>query len=647
MKMRWRAWIMTIFVIVVVFLKIMVVSENEIIALPDDSAGFVKFVHFGITDLGPPVGYPIWLMLGQLLGVPQRLAVELLYILSCWLLCRAAKPAIGQGATLALFALLVFSPVTFHLFDHALSDSLYVSLVILGVALSVRLLHLLGNGASPGGLLWLGLGSVLGYMAIVRNESQLLLVWAAWLALLCLWILRQSPSRRYGQLIRGGALATGVALSLANSPAVFHGVVDGVWGSTMSQMPSHMRLLRNLASIDVRPRVRYISVSSQARALAYAHSPTLAGLRDTVERADSPYVLASQHQGGLPAGEIGNGWIWHVFNDAAIQQLPNPRTVGNLSRFWDQVNAELEAAFSEGRLQRRSVVHPLIAGDLGTVFASMPVGILQAYRKIFDFMPAVTDQGFAQDIFDEVCLRRTHLVKTSESRVSLRGWVLPVDASVVLLGVQVAGGNSSNGVQSWMSAHITTRDDVSAAFSNEWGRAVHATGFELSSVDVPPGPLTIRYLTNRGVVTDGVGQLGTVQRRDIEGSEALLSALDHLERTVPSQAWIGLNAQSALAGWEAWSVVLWLGPFVPIFALVGGASRSFGAHSENHVRQPWIALLFIFGIVIQRLTFYGVMDELAWQVEHRYVAPLFALLIVLLIISVMLLRVRLARTRTP
>lgn len=637
---------MAIFVIAVVLLKILVVSKNEILALADDSAGFVKFVHYGITDLGPPVGYPLWLMLSQLLGVPQRVAVELLYILACWFLCRAAKPTVGQGAMLALYVLLVFSPVTFHLFDHALSDSVHVSLVILSVALSVQLLHRLGGGASTGGLLWLGLGSVFGYMAIVRNESQLLLVWATWLALLCLWILRQSPSRRYGELIRGGALAAGVALSLASGPAVFHGVVDGVWGSTMSQMPSHMRLLRNLASIDIRPHERHVSVSSQARALAYAHSPTLARLRDTVERADNSYVLASQHQGGLPAGEIGNGWIWHVFNDAAIQQLPNPRTVGNLSRFWGQVNAELEAAFSEGRLQRRSVVHPLIAGDLGTVFASMPVGILQAYRKIFDFMPAVADQGFARDIFDEVCLRRTDLVQTPNSRASLRGWVLPVDASVVLLGVQVAGGNSSDGVQSWMNAHLTARDDVSAAFSNEWGRAVHASGFELNSVDVPPGPLTIRYLTNRGVVTDGVGHLGTVQRWDIDGSEALLSALDYLERAVPSQAWIGLNAQSALAGWGGWSIVLWLGPFVLIFALVGGASRSIGARSENNVRQLWIVLLFIFGIVVQRLTFYGIMNELAWQIEPRYVAPLFALLIVLLIMSLILLRACFVRTRT-
>jgi hypothetical protein len=81
-------------------------------------------------------GYPLFIALTVLIGLPLPLAEHGLYLLACWLLVRALRPLLRHDAwALLLFAGLVWQPMSYTMPDpwggSVLRQNLYAPLTVL------------------------------------------------------------------------------------------------------------------------------------------------------------------------------------------------------------------------------------------------------------------------------------------------------------------------------------------------------------------------------------------------------------------------------------------------------------------------------------------------------------------------------------
>ena len=616
-----------------VLFKLILVSKNEIVALPNDSAVFVKFALFGISDLGPPVGYPLWLLAIKIIGLPQRIAIELLYLCSCCFLYGRVRGVLGKYFSIFLVFLLIFNPVSFHLFDNGLSDSLYLCLVVFGMAASVDLIQ---NIDKINIYRFIFIGVIFGFMGIVRNEAEIIFAWLAWLTIFAAWKVRALNVSRAFEIAFLARLcfAIGLVLSLNALPAALHWAVQGVWVKTLPTLPSHMKMLANLASISTAgEKTPRISVSKEARLKAYAASPSLSTLKDHIENSSNMYMVASQHDGGLPSGEIGNGWVWHVFNDAAINVLPNPRTIASLNNFWLKVNSELEDAFTSGKLDRRFVLHPFIAGGPFSIAGNLPLGLVTAYEKMFIFMPYQLDQYFSGDQFDALMFRRSTLVNGNVGNMGLRGWVVALEHGTAIKGVQVGIKSSGDEHTAWIDANVYRRDDVSRGLSLQLAKNVEVLGFEVVNVKTAQKTFQLRYLTNHGTVLDLDNAVDEVKTLNSPEVGSLLKAVDRFTFSgAQTRDDVLVKIQTAILNWNGWTLFKWAS-ILAVFGAIVIMGLGHVLRKGNPSSEGFVLLIFVVGVVIQRLVFYGILDRFAWEIEPRYVAPVFALWIFAIILA--------------
>lgn len=547
---------------IVALIKLFLVSGNEIIAVPNDSAVFVRHVLGGLDQLGASSGYPLWLWLVGLMGFPQRVAIEIFYLLSCFFLSFTMIRVFGRFGALILFVVLALSPVTYHLFDNALSDPLYLCLGFVALGFSAVLFQCIVSKNKNALRASAGFGFVLGLMGVVRNEDILLMGWLFAFFLISAFFLGRNLFVDSGKFILPLLAGSVLCFFLVSvTPSVFHYFSNGVWTKTIASMPSHMRLLRNLAKIDSGDcSVKYVTVTKKSRELAYAVSPTLALLRGHIERPDNMYIEASNRVGGLPLGEIGVGWIWHVFNDAALSVIPNPKTVKDLDVFWVNTNREIEAAFATGRLKSRFVIHPFVASGVFQPFSNILAGVSAAMDKAFMFYPFQADQGFEPNAFDKVCNRRAALVSgVGKAKLKLKGWVFSEDKEEHILNVQVGIKNLDASLTVWYDLEKMNRSDVDAAFSSEMRIPVLTYGFFAELDYEPNSEVLLRYVCSSGWALEKNFKTNSVERLVARSGASLYRAMDLFESGKQQILSNNLRElQAKILDFGGWDLVKWV-----------------------------------------------------------------------------------------
>ena len=618
-----RAAIVT--VILAILAKIALIATNEIVATPDDAQNYVTIGNGHLLEVGPPPGYPWWLALTRLTGLPQRLSIELLYLAACLFLLSVLRRRIGNSTSAMLFVAALFLPTTYHLFDEALSDGFYLCLTLFAVSIAIEILF-----AGMNVTRLVSLGAILGWMLVTRNENYLIVAFIAWLALGVFVLAWRSDGQTYDALRSAGIMAIALAVIAFAFPttfAVFHSFAHGVSTVTISTMPSHMKLLQNLASIDTGEfGLRRIPITARQRAAAYAASPSVATLRPRIEDPSNPYQRASL-ESGLPAGEVGAGWIWHIVNDAALSSLTK-RSVANLDAFYNAANQELQKAFDDGTLRRKFVLSPILGGGLGTIAASLPASISTVYALSYDSMKFPTRAGGDESLFNAVCLRREALIYRGAGLLGIWGWLLHAAAepiATVEVGVYEPSRDASTAV--WLPAELTERRDVAEAYRSSPSQA--ASGF---SARIPNGTqgsaAVIRATLASGtkLVSEPL-KAGTPFKIGSDRADGgVLVSVDAIsERKASIDKW-RMRTQAWLRSAFA-RVFPWIVPIVAFLAIVGAV---IGRRRPDAPAAEVLAIVAIFtaGLYVQRLLFYALIEAAAWEVEVRYLAPATAMLLV-------------------
>lgn len=618
----------------IALVKLLLVSENEIRAVPNDSAVFVRHVLQGVGQLGAPPGYPLWLLCVKAFGVPQRIAIEIFYLFSSFCLALTLVQVCGRTLALVLFLFLALNPGTYHLFDSALSDPFYASLGLLALSLSILLFQNMARNSWRTWMLGVFLGCVLGFMGWTRSEGVLLVGWLVFFFIIALVFLWPNICARgdWHQFMCIAVISVASYIVVDNLPSAYHYLSKGVWTKTLASMPSHMRLLNNIARIDPEENaIKYVTISRKSRYLAYEVSPTLALLKAHIERSNNMYIEAS-HRVGLPLGEVGAGWIWHIFNDAALAVMPEPKTEKSLNDFWERANDEIELAFRDGRIKARFAWHPFLSAGVLAPLENVLKGMSFALDKALDFYPLEADKGYASDAFDKVCNRRASLVSSAErSKFKVHGWVFPSNSKNRILAVQAGLKKPGNSSIEWAELTRMERPDVNTAFSKELQAPVSSYGFSTELEGVLGSEIMLRYVSQYETVLEQSFSINKVEKLGKTNDGQLYKGLDQFDIThVSSGNEVRPAVQEALINSGIWRIAKWLLLFASVVGFIVSIIATLRGWFEKASEVGFVSA-FVFSLISMRLFFYGLLNENAWEIEPRYMSPLFGFLIVALV----------------
>ena len=627
LRLGQNSWYL-IFFCSVILAKLVLVSGNEIAAFPNDSVGYVRQAANGLNQLGAPIGYPFWLWLTQHTGIPQRVAIECLYLAACFSLSKTLADAIQKSVVVLAFPLLAFNPVTFRLFDCALSDALYLSLSMFAASFSLLILQ---RDAPKRVRVYIYLGFVLGLMSVTRNEAALVIGWLIWLSLFLARDIYAKNSSMSACMKSYARAACGIVIPLitiATLPYLFYYKTQHVWASSLFTLPSHVRLLTNLASIDTGAvDINRVPISRSARYTGYSISPTLRSLETTIENPTNMYLKASHEIGGLPVGEVGGGWVWHIFNDAAITNLTGERSTRDLDVFWNKVNSELESGFVANGIQRRLILHPVLSGGLWQPLLGLIPGSRAALTMVFDFSYPSDDIGFQSSLFDFVANRRTSVLERLGEKTHVQGWAF-VDSQYYgkLMDIHIGYLTQQSSEIIWRPTQAFARPDVDSAFQRDFPGHAAAVGFS-GDINAPKGAKVLLRLSfsDSSLIIDSFVVNKVVSHAHSGGKVRFLYGLDSIDHHDRVDSIGTLKVQSAIFDWSGWgsiSVVVGLVLFLlVVFFLL---PYRWLSRSQNGALT---CAIFLAGLAVERIFFFGIIHTSGWEVEPRYMSPVFVYIV--------------------
>jgi hypothetical protein len=336
--------------------KLWVVAGDEVLSDEADAYGYaasaVALVWQG-TDAMPthPSGFPIIAGMVAQLGVPWRLALEILYLgAAAGLAAVMASLTRSRWVAMLLFMAMAWHPWTLSGFHNFMADP---TVLVLSVALLAAMLRVLSlPSVQWNWRVFLGIGALLFLWEWSRTEDPLVYGTYALFALLA-WRLagrEADPAPRRDRLARL-ALPLLMVLALGSGVRLINYSQFGMYAKSFTCAPGLMALMRALYRIQPEREVRYAVVTRQTLQAACRASPTL-GLFE--QRLLDPQASATRAgaMGTKSAGEFGSWLNWLL-----TQSLPEDPRAANAAML--KAANEINAALAAGRLPRRVAFFPL------------------------------------------------------------------------------------------------------------------------------------------------------------------------------------------------------------------------------------------------------------------------------------------------
>jgi hypothetical protein len=439
--------------------KLLLVSGHEILTQEADASSYalaaVNLVWGSGMDnlVTHPSAFPFVAGLIAQLGVPWRIALEVLYLCSCYGLASVVG-SVSQSRVVALwvFALLIWHPWPLSGFDSFMSEPFILVVTVALLACLIRLLSL-----PPSTWRWSGFvasGLLLFLWEWSRYEDPL--VYASYgffvfLVLGCIWSTktwdRKSALRTTVMLILPVVLVFVLSVAIKSVNQARFGVrAKAVIGS-----PGLMALMTALYKIKPNEELRFAPVTRQSLEAACQVSPTLHPFASALLNPKTSATLVGETFTRVP-GEFGPWLNWLLFGEM-------PYVFTNANRIMQEAAGEIEEALEQGRLPRRSATFPLDPNWQLWLPALLP-SIGERLVQGFSWVPEPPPWGISQraslvNLFDRAANRRRALVLRRQLLVegTLRGYTDAVDS----VGIMDEKGVLLGGAPLLMRDHAASR----------------------------------------------------------------------------------------------------------------------------------------------------------------------------------------------
>ncbi|MCI5119639.1 MAG: hypothetical protein D3908_00265 [Candidatus Electrothrix sp. AUS4] len=348
--------------VILILAKLWLVEAQDFLATytPHDDYLFIKLAKHILSGawLGPydqvtlvkgPV-YPLFIALGNLLGIPLLLFQHLLYSGICVVAVMAFRPLLGkQWLFLFLFFFLLFNPFTYvyPATGRAFRFGLSVPLVLAFFScMGAMLLRVQSSLASQ--LRWsIATAAVFALLWYTREEGIWLL---PSLGLFLLYFLFTPSPFRSKKIIKKVALLLPVPILFLGLTVILSLLNQKYYGAGCIielKSPEFQSALGNLMNINEVENNRFVVVSRKNQEAAFAVSPTFRKLK--------PYFEEAQKGPHLPQ----SFYIW-VLRDM-VDKSGNCDTLPEALEFYRKIGEEIHDACESGKiscLDRKPTIKP-------------------------------------------------------------------------------------------------------------------------------------------------------------------------------------------------------------------------------------------------------------------------------------------------
>ncbi len=404
-------------------LKLWLVRSREVVVADSDDYGYAVsamnvYWHnaYNVWLQSRQPGYPVFVAISFLLGIPLRLWIEFWFCLACWYCAHSiARRGFSRITECATFAACFFHPQSLDLFDHVLSDSFYTVCVMFFIGSIVALI------VDPTRKTCLR-ASLIGGIAMgaawnTRPETILLLATAFLGVMLTAWNHRKAGSWQAWLKVVVQRWAPVALIVIVMTYAILYANYRrfGFWGTCDLQMPGFKNFNAALMRIKPERPIEFAPISMDMRQKAYAVSPSFARLKPYLENdSDNPFSETVKRLAGKEH-EYGSWFVWGL--KWATERANMASSAPKLDEFYQKAANEINAALDAGKIPaRRTFGAAFLDPEFGIWVPKLFPNMVSEFRKIVSFVkagasPNASDEGHPKaETFDLAAMRRTAVV---------------------------------------------------------------------------------------------------------------------------------------------------------------------------------------------------------------------------------------------
>lgn len=384
---------------------------------------------FSQMTLGKGPGYPLFLALNALLGLPVTLTQALLYAAGCALLGTTLFRLCGRSAiTLIAFLAMEWHPSIFPV--NVIRDDISAAQVLLLLGCFCHGLFI--AEAMPRRIAWATVGGVLlGWFWMTREDAVWILPGLALLVLLQLLRFHRVPAALLRIAAQAGCFATGAVATLA-AVAAINLFTYGAFEIVDLKAPSFTKALDILQSVRVGPPVPFVPVPYAVRQAVDKVSPSFAQVDDYLTGPGRGWLLPGCHSTPFVCDDFAGGWFLWAFRDAVAAQGAY-RSPQAAAVFYRRMWGEIHAACLSGVLTCRGSLIPFMPAMRRQQWAALPGDIHAlallaiSQRSIGTPPPSSGDAGQINQAVDLLGYPRRSWSPQEAGTISISGWFLIAD----------------------------------------------------------------------------------------------------------------------------------------------------------------------------------------------------------------------------
>jgi hypothetical protein len=397
-----------IIAVALLLLKLLLVSQREIVTEPNDAEGYVSA---SLDDLGLVVsgaayhapGASLVMGLARSLGIPYRIFMEVFLAVAAFLFFRplVVSMRLGIAAVTFSYGLLLFHPALILEMDRAMSDSVSFFCWLIGAGGIIGFV-LAPRENAP----WWSLGLAIASFAFagITRSGEGLIVFVEMVAVASLSILlfHGVDDWRRRRAVVACLCAVAANFSATQALSAAHFVNSGYWGATAVESRQWWQLYSNLLSLPVQRNDRHVLVNKATMEIAETFSEDLHNMSACFQQVEAQHSTEE-----LP----NEGVAWVI-----IGCLPGENSSKNYARM-RTISADIIDGAREHHLRLSAPILGVIPQPALQWLPDLPSSIL---RVAFDAVRIPDSTRVAQgsgreELFNRGLLRRTTLLATGEN----------------------------------------------------------------------------------------------------------------------------------------------------------------------------------------------------------------------------------------
>jgi hypothetical protein len=406
--------------------------------------------------LAKGAGFPLFLAINAVLGIPVTLLIALFYLFACGLLAKTLLALnINKYFVLSIFMIILFHPALFLI--RIVRDDIYPALSLVIISGVIRLVFAPQQFDNK-------LRSVIPYSLafslfwITREEGIWIIPGIIFLLIFKVLQLKKQNLPIKAIFCRF-SFFTAIAIVFVSLVALVNYYNYGKFEVVDFKGEAYSHALKSLNSVDVGPELPYLPVSFAKRQVIYKISPSFEQLKDYFEEKGKGWAIHGCKFADWTCGDYAGGWfVWALRDGVASKGFYD--TPVHAAEFYANITTEIHVACDEGLIKCKTNPFPLMPNISTNQMKELPEKIVSAFKLAMVQEPVAVTGGASMEPLNKLQNVRLFLGNPlttpaeSEVNTSLNGWFYSSNSNWLSLNCLVNGREVNKVVERMASPDI-------------------------------------------------------------------------------------------------------------------------------------------------------------------------------------------------